>query len=76
MRTIYQVRRENISLYTGNTQEVVHETTRKREAERWLNGLAKCYNKANAVVWIREGYFQLPEFDCEYFICKAPQTTI
>ena len=70
MRTIYQVRRENISLYTGNTQEVVFETTRKREAERWLNSMANCYKESSVVVCVREGYFQLPDFDCEYFICK------
>lgn len=70
MKTTYQVRRENISLYTGNTQEVVFETTRKREAEKFLNSMAKAYNKSNVVVWVREGYFQLPDFDCEYFICK------
>jgi hypothetical protein len=70
MKTIYQVRRENISLYTGNTIEIVFETTRKREAERLLNGMAKCYKERSVVVWVREGYFQLPDFDCEYFICK------
>ena len=45
MKTIYQVRRENISLYTGNTIEIVFETSRKREAESWINSMYKTYNK-------------------------------
>lgn len=74
MKTIYQVRRENISLYTGNTIEIVFETSRKREAESWINSMYKCYKKQGCnPIWVREGYFQLPDFMCEYFICKAPQ---
>ena len=74
MRTIYQVRRENISLYTGNTIEVVFETTRKREAESWINSMYRCYKKYGMnPMWVREGYFQLLDDQVEYFICKAPQ---
>lgn len=74
MKTIYQVRRENISLYTGNTQEVVFETTRKREVESWINGMFRNLKKAGCFpMWVREGYFQLLDDQVEYFICKAPQ---
>lgn len=74
MRTTYQVRRENISLYTGNTIEVVFETKRKREAERWINDMYKIYKKHGVnPMWVREGYFQLLDSQVEYYICKAPQ---
>lgn len=72
MKTIYQVRRENISLYTGNTIEIVFETTRKREAESWINSIYKTYKKYGMnPMWVREGYFQLLDDQVEYFICKA-----
>lgn len=71
MKTIYQVRRENISLYTGNTIEIVFETTRKREAEGWISGLFRNFKKAGFFpLWVREGYFQLLDDQVEYFICK------
>ena len=71
MKTIYQVRRENISLYTGNTIEIVFETSRKREAERWINTMYKCYKKYGMnPMWVREGYFQLLDDQVEYYICK------
>lgn len=74
MKTIYQVRRENISLYIGNTIEVVFETKRKREAESWINGMYKSYKKyGHNPMWVREGYFQLLDDMVEYYICKAPQ---
>lgn len=72
MKTTYQVRRESISLYTGNTIEVVFETTRKREAESFINRLFRTYKKANCFpMWVRVGYFQLLDDQVEYFICKA-----
>lgn len=71
MKTIYQVRRENISLYTGNTQEVLFETTRKREAESLISSLFRDFKKAGfSPMWVREGYFQLLDDQVEYFICK------
>ena len=72
MKSVYQVRREDISLYHENTQEVVFETTRKREAERWINSMYRCYKMLEChPIWVRGGYFQLPDFSCEYFICKT-----
>ena len=50
MKSVYQVKRENISLYTGNTIEVVFETKRKRE--RLKAGLTACTRATKSMVTI------------------------
>lgn len=71
MKTIYQVRRESISLYRPNEVSVCFETTRKAEAERWLNRAFRALkNGGFTPQWVREGYFQLLDDMDEYYICK------
>ena len=74
MKSVYQIRREFVNRNNEREQEVINSKTTKREIERSLNGLARGYKMlGHAVIWVREGYFLLPEYDAEYFICKVPQ---
>lgn len=72
MKTLYQIRKETWSLVEPTKQEVIFETTRKREVENYLNGLAKNLKKSGYFVyWVRDGYFRLDDFSTEYFICRT-----
>ena len=70
-RKMYHVKRQ----FQGQEPEVLSSSTRKYDAEKYLNRLFKNYkaSKGTTVYWVREGYFKvevvLPEiFTTEYWI--------
>lgn len=72
-RKMYHVKRQ----FLGQEPEVLSSSTRKYDAEKYLNRLFKNYkaSKGTTVYWVREGYFKvevvLPEiFTTEYWIEK------
>nr|DAH95569.1 MAG TPA: hypothetical protein [Bacteriophage sp.] len=72
-RKMYHVKRQ----FQGQEPEVLSSSTRKYDAEKYLNRLFKNYkaSKGTTVYWVREGYFKvevvLPEiFTTEYWIEK------
>lgn len=72
-RKMYHVKRQ----FQGQEPEVISSSTRKYDAEKYLNRLFKNYkaSKGTTVYWVREGYFKvevvLPEiFTTEYWIEK------
>lgn len=67
MKTNYQIRKE-----LDGKVEVVKTETQKREIERYFNSLRRNFKKGG--VWVKDvrmGYFVLPDFNVEYWICKA-----
>lgn len=72
-RKMYHVKRQ----FQGQEPYVLSSSTRKYDAEKYLNRLFKNYkaSKGTTVYWVREGYFKvevvLPEiFTTEYWIEK------
>ena len=72
-RKMYHVKRQ----FQGQEPEALSSSTRKYDAEKYLNRLFKNYKarKGTTVYWVREGYFKvevvLPEiFTTEYWIEK------
>lgn len=67
MKTNYQIKRE-----LDGKVEVIHTETNKRKIESFFNSLKRNFKKGG--IWVREiriGYFQLPNLEAEYYICKA-----
>lgn len=72
-RKMYHVKRK----FKGQEPEVLSSSTRKYDAEKYLNRLFKNYkaSKGTTVYWVREGYFKvevvlLEIFTTEYWIEK------
>ena len=72
-RKMYHVKRQ----FQGQEPEVLSSSTRKYDAEKYLNRLFKNYKarKGTTVYWVREGYFKVEVvlteiFTTEYWIEK------
>ena len=72
-RAMYYVKRQ----FQGGEPDTLSSSTRKYDAEKYLNRLFKHYKKCDGttVYWVREGYFKVEKvilgiFTTEYWIEK------